>query len=246
MQVLVIGSTGGSGRAAVEHLLAQGHEVTAFSRREQVFPAASDRLRVHCGDALNAADVERAVSSHQAVVVTLGISENPLRVRLFGPAHTPIDVRSVGTRHVIAAMRKHGVRRLVVQTSYGIGPTRDRLGLADRMFFELILKPQIADTEEQERAVRESDLDWVLVQPVHLTDAIEASPPFVSSAGLTGTMKVSRTSVGRVLAEAVTNPACLRQSLAVSGPVGQSGRRPAPAHLPASSHAAIGQPYLNR
>jgi uncharacterized protein YbjT (DUF2867 family) len=245
MKVLVMGSTGGSGRAAVAHLLAQGHEVTAFTRQARSFQRA-DRLRVLCGDAMNASHVESAIAGHQAVVVTLGISENPLRVRLFGPAHTPIDVRSVGTRHVITAMRKHGLRRLVVQTSFGIGPTRGRLGVADRMFFELILKPQIADTEEQERAVRESDRDWVIVQPVHLTDAAEASPPFVSSAGETGAMKVSRTSVGRVLAEAVTNPACVRQSLAVSGPVGQSGRRPAPAHLAASSHAGIGQPCPNR
>jgi putative NADH-flavin reductase len=204
MKILVIGSTGGSGRAAVEHLKAQGHEVTAFSRQGGA-------------DVMNAADVERAVQGQDAVVVTLGISENPLRVRLFGPARTPLDVRSAGTRNVIAAMRKHGVRKLVVQTSYGVGETRDRLGFVDRMFFKLILKPQIADTEKQTEEVSHSGLDWVMVQPVHLTDGAEDQMPFISTDGATARMKVSRKSVGRFLASAVSAPELVGKSVAVSG-----------------------------
>jgi hypothetical protein len=139
-------------------------------------------------------------------VVALGIQENPLRVRLLGPARTPIDVRSAGTRHVIAAMRTHGVRRLVVQSSYGVGPTRDRLRWIDAAFFSLVLKPQIADTELQEQSVRSSDLDWVVAQPVHLTDALDDALPFASTRGETRAMSVSRRSVGRYLAQAVVSP----------------------------------------
>jgi putative NADH-flavin reductase len=217
MKVLVIGSTGGSGRAAVEHLLAEGHHVTAFARNPDRIAARSPRLRPIQGDAMSADDVDRAVAGHDAVVVTLGISENALRVRLWGPARTPLDVRSVGTRHVVAAMRRHGVRKLVVQTSYGVGETRDRLGLVNRMFFALVLAPQIADTERQHAEVAASDLDWVLVQPVHLTDAASDDMPFVSTEGATERMKISRTSVGRFLAHAVTNPAFVHRSVALSG-----------------------------
>jgi uncharacterized protein YbjT (DUF2867 family) len=214
MKVLVMGSTGGSGRAAIEHLLAQGHEITAFARREG---PPSERLAWFVGDAMNEADVDRAVRGHDAVVVALGISENPLRVRFFGPAHTPMDVRSVGTRNVIAAMRRHGVKRLVVQTTYGVGETRDRLGLVDTLFFELLLKPQIADSEKQETMVSESGLDWVLAQPVHLTDEAANDMPFVSTDGSTGKMKVSRSSIGRFLAQAVTSSAWVGKSVALSG-----------------------------
>ncbi len=217
MKVLVVGSTGGSGRAAVAHLLAEGHEVTAFSRRADRVETRSERLRFVNGDVMNEAEVERAVRGHDAVVVTLGISENPLRVRLLGPAHTPIDVRSTGTANVIGAMRKHGVSRLVVQTSYGVDETRERLGFADALFFELLLKPQIADTEKQNRDVKESGLEWVIVQPVHLTDAADDELPFVSTEGETGTMKVSRSSVGRFLASAVQGPEFVRKSVSLSG-----------------------------
>ena len=217
MKVLVVGATGGSGRAATEALLAAGHEVTAFARHAERLAVRSERLRLVNGDAMNPADVDAAVRGQDAVVVTLGISENPLRVRMLGPARTPLQVRSAGTRNVIAAMRRHGVRRLVAQTSYGVGSTRDRLRLVDRLFFELLLKPQIADTEVQDREVSGSGLDWVIAQPVHLTDEARDEDPFVSASGQTGRMKVSRRSVGRFLARAVREPALVGKSLALSG-----------------------------
>jgi nucleoside-diphosphate-sugar epimerase len=217
IKVLVVGASGGSGRAATEALLAAGHEVTAFARHADGLRLASDRLKRVNGDAMNPADVEAAVRGQDAVVVTLGISENPVRVRFLGPAHTPLHVRSVGTRNVISAMRKHGLRRLVVQTSYGVGGTRDRLRFADRLFFQLLLKPQIADTEIQDREVSESGLDWVIAQPVHLTDCQKDEEPVLSTAGETARMKVSRKSVGRFLARAVVDPAFVRKSVALSG-----------------------------
>jgi putative NADH-flavin reductase len=216
MKVLVIGSTGGSGRAAVQQLLAQGHQVMAFSR-SGLAVAEHERLTTVRGDAMNESDVERAVRGQDAVVVTLGIRENPIRVRLFGAAHTADAVRSQGTRNVMAAMRKHGVRRLVVQTSYGVGQTRERLGFVDSLFFKLLLKPQIADTEVQNGEVAESELDWVLAQPVHLTDSDDDVMPFLSTEGETAAMKVSRRSVGRFLAEAVHDARYLRKTVAVSG-----------------------------
>lgn len=217
MNVLVIGATGGAGRAVVARLLEAGHDVTAFSRRGDRLGIDSPRLRACSGDALRLADVEDAVRGHDAVVVTLGITENPLRVRLFGPRHTPLDVRSRGTRHVIDAMRRHGVRRLVVLTTYGVGATRGRLGFVDRMFFELLLKPQIRDTELQNQDVSDSGLEWVIIQPVHLTHADDDSMPFASTDGRTERLQVSRKSVARFMAEAVTSPTFVGQSVALSG-----------------------------
>jgi uncharacterized protein YbjT (DUF2867 family) len=225
MKVLVVGATGGSGRAAVAQLLSAGHEVTTFSRRAQDAAGGVSRLRACQGDVMNAADVERAVLGQDAVVVTLGISENALTVRLRGTSHTPLDVRSAGTRQVIAAMGKNGVRKLVVQSSYGVGETRHRLRFVDRLLFQLILKPQIADTETQEELVRASGLDWVIVQPVHLTDGPEDEMPAYSTDGQVVLLKVSRNSVGRFLAEAVQNPRFVGASVAVSGATAGSRSR---------------------
>lgn len=216
-KVLVVGATGGSGRAAVTALLADGHHVTAFSRHADRLAADFDGLVTINGDALRRDDVDQAVAGHDAVIVTLGITEHPIRVQTVGPKHTPLDIRSAGTRNVIDAMDAHGLDRLVVQSSYGIGPTRQHLGLTDRLFFAVLVKKQMADTELQERIVRSSGLDWTLVQPVHLNDQPDGPEPFWSTTGETRKMKISRTVVGRTLSRAVTDPSLSHATLAVSG-----------------------------
>jgi len=217
LKILVVGATGGTGKATVELLLKDGHNVTAFSRSANSLSFNSDRLSTINGDACNAEDVDRAVNGHNVVIVTLGISDNPFRVRLFGTKHTPMNVRSAGTSNVIKSMHKHGVRRLVAQSSYGVGDTRVLLSFADKMFFNLILHPQIKDTEIQENIIRNSGLDWVISQPVHLTDENFDSQPFISSKGQANVMKVSRKSAAKFLVDAACNSLYNRKSFAISG-----------------------------
>lgn len=190
--------------------------MTAFARSAATLPDLSPRLHRCEGDAMHPQDLDRAMPGHDAVVVTLGIHEPALRVRLFGPARTPLDVRSTGTSQVIAAMKRHGLRRLVVQTSYGVGPTREHLPLMARIFFAVLLKPQIADTEEQERLVRESDLDWVIVQPVNLTDAQMPGAAMASTSGEMRSQTVSRQQVAAYIGEAIRGTAVVGCTVALS------------------------------
>lgn len=214
MHVLVVGATGGSGRAAVAELTARGHTVTALSRHASSLTGSG--VRGVDGDATDPAVLDTLVAGHDAVVVTLGISEPPLRVRLRGPARTPRDVRSRGTRRVVEAMRRHGVRRIVVQTSYGVGATRGRLPLATRAVFALLLAPQIADTEVQACTVHGSGLDWVEVQPVNLVDDDLPGRPVASTTGAQRGWTVSRAQVGRFLADAVESDTWVGQVVALS------------------------------
>ena len=216
-KILLVGATGGTGRATIDALVKRGHRVTAFSRHAESLENSSDQVTPLNGDATKPDDVDGAVAGHDAVIITLGITENPLRVRLFRAARTPLDVRSAGTRNVIAAMRKHGVRRLVVQSSYGVGETRSSLRWLERLFFSLLLKPQIADTEVQELEVRESGVDWVLAQPVHLTDDQSDEMPFASVDGQVCEWKISRKGVARFLALAAEATEYVGQSVALSG-----------------------------
>jgi len=216
-KVLLVGATGGTGRATIDALVKGGHRVTAFSRHAESLENTSDQVTLVNGDATKPDDIDRAVAGHDAVIITLGITENPLRVRLFGAARTPLDVRSAGTRNVIAAMRKHGVRRLVVQSTYGVGETRSSLRWVERLFFSLLLKPQIADTEVQELEVRDSGVDWVLAQPVHLTDDESDEMPFASPEGQVREWKISRKGVAQFLALAAQAPDYVGRSVALSG-----------------------------
>ena len=216
MRVLVVGASGGTGRAAIEALLAAGHEVTALVRRLDALGALASRVRLSQGDATEAATLESAVQGQDAVIVTLGIAENPLKVRLLGSRGTPMDVRSRGTGQIIEIMQRHGVRKLLVQTSYGVGETRSLLPLRYRWLFRLLLTEQIEDTERQETLVRASGLDWVLVQPVNLTDGPREDGIFASTEGQTQSMHVSRKQVARFLVGALDQPRYIGRSVALS------------------------------
>ena len=213
MKVTVFGATGATGREAVRALLGAGHEVRAFVRGEP--EGLPSRVELARGDVLDFASVDAAVRGSDAVVVTLGIRENPLLVLLRGASKTSTEVRSVGTRNIVEAMNRHGVKRLVVQTTYGVGATRGRPSWMWRMIFSSVLRPQIADTEIQEALVRASGLDWVVVQPVGLTDG-DPQDLLKSVAGDARSMQVPRRSVGDFLAEAVTSASYVRECVALS------------------------------
>lgn len=215
MRVLVIGATGGTGRAVCDELLERGHSVTAVARHAGTL-SPRPGLDAVDGDATDGAFVDRVMPGHDAVVVTLGVSESPLRVRLRGARSTVGDVRSRGTEAIVAAARAAGVRRVVVQSSFGVGSTRSLLQLFDRTVFALLLKPQIFDTEIQEAVVRGSGLDWTLVQPVYLTagDSIEH---FTSAQGQIRGRRVSRRGVANVHADLVEQSSHVGQTVTVSG-----------------------------
>lgn len=211
-----MGASGATGRAVVAELLERGHRVTAFVRRPESLSIEHPHFATFIGDATDRDDVRRAVEGHDAVTVALGITENPLLVRLRGPSRTPIDVRSVGTRNVVDAMQLHGVRRLVVQTTYGLGETRAKLSLGWRFLFWALLAPQIADTEVQARIVRDSGLDWVLIEPVGLTDDEPRADMFASADGEVRSMSIPRRSVARFIGETLDDEARVRRTYALS------------------------------
>jgi hypothetical protein len=68
-------------------------------------------------------------------------------------------------------MEKHGVKRLVVETALGVGNSAGRLGVYYTLFtIPVILPFYWYDKGRQERIVRNSSLDWVIVRPGQLTN----------------------------------------------------------------------------
>jgi putative NADH-flavin reductase len=200
MKLLIFGATGGTGRALVQQSLAQGHEVTAFVRNPAKFRATHQNLRVAQGDILRYDTVERAVGGQDAVLSALGVRPPvttfiviailcqvvirfvPLP-RAAGSVSLGIPllallvlfrrntILSDGTRNIVRAMEHLGVKRLVCQSSLGVGDSRGRLGfLYNLLLIPLFLRNHFADKAEQERIIRESSLEWVIVRPTALTN----------------------------------------------------------------------------
>jgi len=85
-------------------------------------------------------------------------------------------VLSGGTRNIVMAMEKLGVRRFVCESSLGVGDSKWRLGLIHNVIaIPLFLRNVFADKEAQERIIRESSLDWIIVRPTVLTNGARRS-----------------------------------------------------------------------
>jgi uncharacterized protein YbjT (DUF2867 family) len=160
MKLLVIGATGGTGRELVRQALEHGHAVTAFVRNPRRLRIEHERLTMARGNVLDAASVDAAVRGQEAVLCALG------HKRWFYPT----TIQSEGTRNVIRAMEANKVRRFVCETALGISDSWWRGGLYYTLFLWIFILPfYFIDKARQERVIRASALDWIIVRPGLLT-----------------------------------------------------------------------------
>jgi nucleoside-diphosphate-sugar epimerase len=104
-------------------------------------------------------------------VVRLGL---PLLAILVAQRRT--TTLSDGTRNIARAMEELGVRRFVCESSLGIGDSRGQWGFLYRyILIPLLLRNVFADKEVQEKVIRDSKLQWVIVRPAALTNGPRTS-----------------------------------------------------------------------
>ena len=208
MKVIVFGATGNVGSLAVEHLLAAGHEVTAFARRPERLGLHQKALRLISGDAMDANAVAEAIRGHDAVVVTLGAGMS-----------RKSRIRSLGTLNVINGMQKVGVTRLICQSTLGAHESWSNLNFFwKRIMFGALLRPVFQDHELQESLVRASGLDWTIVRPSAFAEGAatgafkEAFPATERQLAL----KISRADIASFLTRQVQDLKYLHRAVAIS------------------------------
>ena len=173
MRLVIFGPTGGTGRRLVERAIAEGHDVTAFVRNPRRLTARHERLRIVVGDAFDQDSVGEAVAGNEAVICVLGSRKpsNPLFPYRPGDPH---GVASVGSENIISAMKEHGLRRFVCQSAWGVGESKRDPDFAGAFFMRVLVPPllrdEYADKEAQEKAIEASDLEWIIVRPMLLTN----------------------------------------------------------------------------
>lgn len=155
MRFLLLGASGGVGRRLMVRGGERGHVVRAQTRDAARLADAPAGIEVREANPTDAASLRSLVAGQQAVVMALGATPGR-RTTLFS------DV----TEGLIGAMQAEGVGRLVAITGVGAGETRGHGGpLYDLIVFPLFTRPLYRDKDRQERLIRESRLDWVIVRP---------------------------------------------------------------------------------
>ena len=161
--ILVIGGSRGIGQAVCQAAVAQGHMVRAMSRSGKPLATVDKNVNAFKGDALNAADVARALEGIDVVVQALGV---PPSLDLVTKS---VTLFSEATRILILEMKKAGVEKLVSVTGFGAGDSNASINILQRLPFKILLGRAYDDKSIQEDLIEKSDLDWLIVRPGVLT-----------------------------------------------------------------------------
>ena len=160
MKLAVFGSTGPTGQQLVKQALEQGHSVIALARTPEKLAIQHSSLQIVRGNVLDMAAVEETISGSDAVLSCLG-RRNPFSGKG--------DVWK-GTHNIIVAMKKLGVRRLIVESAYGAGSSREFASLGMKLVTNTLLGWAYKEKEILEPEITSSGLDWVIVRPPALRD----------------------------------------------------------------------------
>ena len=139
-------------------------------------------------------------------------------------------ILSDGTKNIIAAMETHGVKRLVCMTSLGVGDSKDQPTRVFRAIIRpLLLRNEFIDKEEQERLIKASKLDWIIVRPTGLTNGPHTGTyeHWVGEPKSPITNRISRADVGDFMLKQLMEDTYLHKT------PGQSRKVQAPEALPA-------------
>ena len=159
MKALVTGGTGFVGRHLVEHLRAQGDEVTALVRSPQrAEPLAALGARLERGDLHDRAALARAVANQDVVYHVAGAVAAPTEASYLAGNRD-------GTRHLAEAAATAGTRRFVFVSSLAAaGPSRagaPHQGDVEPHPVTAYGRSKLA----AEEVVRASPLAWTIVRP---------------------------------------------------------------------------------
>jgi putative NADH-flavin reductase len=205
MKIVIFGAAGATGRILVERALAQGYEVTGFDRHPEALNIQHPKLIFVKGDIFDPSQVEEAIAGQDVVISVLGV-----------PPGVTVPVCSKGTEHIIAAMQQTGVKRFICQSAFVVaaldGEWREIPWMLPVLPFFPKVKAMFADKAIQEREIRQSDLDWIIVRPATLTGGPRTGNYKVGAPLSMGPRaKISRADVADFLLEQVSDDTYLHQ-----------------------------------
>jgi len=155
-KIVVIGSTGRTGRLVLDEGVRRGHSMTAFTRRPERLEGVPRLTSVVQGDGRNLDDIRRAVAGQDAVISIVS-----------SEGRGPTTVMSEVTRVELDAMREAGVRRLV---SVSVSAIEGRRPWILINLVRWILRKPYADFARMERLITLSSVDWTIVRPPYLSN----------------------------------------------------------------------------
>lgn len=200
MRVALFGGTGKTGRIVARRATDREWGVKILARAPDSMPDEPG-VQVVGGGVLDPGAVYRTVTDCDAVIVLLSLTKNNLP-----------DMLTEGTQIITQVMQKLGVSRIVCVSSIGVGESAEQGSFRCKLAGLTVRRKEVEAKAEQERVLRETELEWTVVRPGLLTDDPGTGHTRVGTDISTVVGKVSREDLASFLLSEVEDRNFLRKS----------------------------------
>lgn len=169
MKILILGATGRTGKYLLEEALSRGFEVNILVRDSKKVKIKSDKLSVFEGNPSNLIELKTAITGCKSVISGLNIS----RYSDFpwSKLRTPKDFLEKTVLNIIELNKTNPLEKVMVISAWGVSDTKQDIPFWFRWLIENSnIKYGYLGHEQQEKLLKNSNLNWTSVRPVGLTN----------------------------------------------------------------------------
>ena len=214
MKILLLGSTGRTGKHIIVEALKRGHTISAIARDPEKLKDFN--VDITKGTPYDYETVEKAISDCQAVINTLNVSRKS--DNLWASLAAPKDLISESASNAILAMEKNGIKRFVALGTIGAGRSWKTSPLILKLIVSISnLKYAFKDHGKQEEILENSSVDYTICRAPMLSAKINDKGAIATPEGTKPASAVlSRNSAAEYILEIIENGEHIKQIVSLS------------------------------
>lgn len=210
MKIVVLGATGNVGSRFTEQAVKAGHHVIAFARTPESI-ATQPGVTTAKGAAEDTEALAAAAHGADAILVSI---TGPIKDSSFMQRTLP---------KIIVAAKQAGVSRIVLVSAFGAGDTAETASGFARLIYRTVLGKFFDDKAAADGLLQSSGLDWTIVYPVNLKDALPegvAVKPLTQVGKVPGLPTLPFENAATGILQVITDSETIGQRLLITTPKG--------------------------
>jgi len=169
MRILLLGSSGRTGKLVLKTALENGFEVNCLVRKPERIKERIG-LKVFGGNANNTDNLLKAIEDCEYIISVLNISRNSDFP--WSKLKTPKRYLSDVMNKLVPIAEERHIHRVIVCSAWGVAETKKDIPKWFRWLIENSnIRTTYQDHERQEDLLKKSDLNWTIIRPTGLTNS---------------------------------------------------------------------------
>jgi uncharacterized protein YbjT (DUF2867 family) len=215
-KLLILGSTGRTGKLLLAEALARDFEVNILVRDILKVKSTSEKLTIFEGTPANKEDLAKALQDCTHVLSALNISRNSDFP--WSGLRTPKNFLEKTIQNLIDLSKTNPLKNVMVISAWGVAETKQDIPFWFRWMIDFSnIKYGYLGHEQQEKLLQNSDLNYTIIRPVGLTNSEKPKPIIITKNNSPKpNLLISRKNVSGFMLDVLEGGAFCREILVVS------------------------------